>query len=160
MRVEVESAGAAARWEPGGLSLWQEAEQEGGCEAVGLQESGLGLQAQPVPVAVQQHQGHATGPDKALLEEDGLWGKTPGAGPQVLLRVVGSPPRGPAPPAPGVPGSTSRAPPWDLTSTEEAEAQREEVMASYGPEAPWRNFILPSTTWLSTVADVILRTRG
>lgn len=42
MRVEVESAGAAARWGPEGPSLWQEAEQEGGCEAVGRQESGLG----------------------------------------------------------------------------------------------------------------------
>ena len=36
MRVEVDSAGAAARWGPGSLSLWQEAEQEGSCEAVGL----------------------------------------------------------------------------------------------------------------------------
>ncbi|CAM9389487.1 unnamed protein product [Rangifer tarandus platyrhynchus] len=64
MRVEVESAAAGARWGSGGLSLWQEAEQEGGCEAVGLQESGLRPRAQPVPIAVQQHQGHTTGPDK------------------------------------------------------------------------------------------------
>ena len=125
MCVEAESAAAGARWGPEGPSLWQEAEQEANYKAVGLQENSLCPRVQPVPIAVQQHQGHAIGPAKPLLEK----GKVRGASSQDLLRVEGSPPRGPAP---GVPGSASRAPPWDLTSMEEAEAQRGEVMASYG----------------------------
>lgn len=58
----------------GGPSPWQEAgqeaEQEGSCEAVGLQESCLGPRGQPVTVAVQEHQDHSIGPAKALLERD------------------------------------------------------------------------------------------
>lgn len=58
----------------GGPSLWQEAgpeaEQKGSGEAVGLQESCLGPRAQPVTIAVQEHQDHSIGPAKALLERD------------------------------------------------------------------------------------------
>ena len=77
MRVEAESAAAGARWGPEGPSLWQEAEQEADYKAVGLQESSLRPRAQPVPVAVQQHQGHASGPAKPLLEKGKVRGVSP-----------------------------------------------------------------------------------
>lgn len=62
----------------GGPSLWQEAEQEaeqkGSREAVGLQENCLAARAQPVTIALQEHQDHSIGPPKALLERQSQWG--------------------------------------------------------------------------------------
>ena len=77
MCVEAESAAAGARWGPEGPSLWQEAEQEANYKAVGLQENSLCPRVQPVPIAVQQHQGHAIGPAKPLLEKGKVRGARP-----------------------------------------------------------------------------------
>lgn len=137
---------------------------------MGLQESCVGPRAQPVTIAVQEHQDHTTGPAKPSWREvrsvgQDLWGRPASPfmgymGPHLEALALHSP-RGTR--------EHQSGPSLGPTSMEKTGPERGghgQLQGRQSPEVPWRlwpthlNLILPSTTWLSTLDDIILGTRG